>query len=1307
MSNGERSLLSAALGGLFAVVRRVVLLVVDFLRGLFGLEPRLPVRRGVRVIRPQDLLILNFDWVNLRLETVQGSSRLVKSGDGAAYLIVELPPQNIAEKAFFEKVQDYPVERPKPGKREKKIVGDPLPDEYTAKPDPDEQTPGSEEPDAPPIDARIARPSRLVFRVPDDRLPIAWSLDDPVEFDLLDAMRELELSVSANALPPTPLPRIADPDRLRRIWADRIASASEVELSPTTHPMALARLARARRTERTVEAVLGLSERTGSETLTLGAESLTLGSETGLSEVAAADGIHVLPPIPAAPERTHTALETPWHLILSPHRHGAWLHSNAPVTSGVTRKTELWHTRLGVRRGTGNKTVVSEGADPLNTVRAVWCYQPEPQIPTASTDLVEITDHVNAPFRMSLDSFDRENVVHLSSNFRLQKPPSGPGLYDPDPVAVELFMLSSLGAWMNTRGAWEFPQPRGLSVEEWRHRATLGRDHYVRVVYAGFLFPFGHRASLVKITERKFHELPERGDPAYQRQRMFLVVREPVKTFRNTNLKTQGKASADENGWQYDLMMPFEAVRLTTVVSPNLDDPGQFEEVVAGKAQSCFWPHVNGQPFRFHLVATDVDGNRVEMAIPLIFVGKEETDRHLTESSIIQTVQSQYEAAEDAGLLRARAEIRGQKVAFAESSGIDDTAFEVETLTFGAEIPVDLHDDLEWTRPRFFPVLRKADIHVPSMQRIARTTEPSPVVYPVTYLRQGFPKDGQGPNQGEVFLAADPDAGDALQVKFSEQSERSGGFISPDLELSGLSRAIGPVSGKLETAEAADFQPGEYFGALTEAKLFGVFSLVEILNDAGFDEPAKVPRFAGQNLNAVERLLADLAALRSDLSQAGLGGHAAVGIIDTLTDAQTGSIAALAKGGSLQTVQSQLTSLQAEMTSLETAITSLTAGPQEVIRQRLVGLGGLVGTIQDDITASLASSAVSLLQSFAQGGQLPDAVNARFEWRPELKAWGDVFTPHDKRGLVLAVEAAGQIDGAGDEEFTVTASLDDFSLGLGVLNLDFQRLQFRVRNGKKPEIDVQFDDPDGLVFAGILAFIQTLQELLPLDGFADPPDVEVDEQGITASFSLGLPNIAVGIFSLENLKLAAGLNVPFVGPPLSVWFRFCERDDPALVTVSMLGGGFFFGLTLNADGLVMFEGAIEVAAALSLNFGVASGSVKVAAGVYFKIEGDQGNLAGYLRVRGEVEALLIVTISIEIYLELSYEFPPANRVIGTASITVEVEIAFFSVSVEISYSKSFPGPPVDPTFADLMDVELDPQGLAQSSDWEAYCGAFA
>ena len=88
-------------------------------------------------------------------------------------------------------------------------------------------------------------------------------------------------------------------------------------------------------------------------------------------------------------------------------------------------------------------------------------------------------------------------------------------------------MLTALGGWLDSRGAWE---PPGLSVEEWVHRAAMARDHYVRVVYRGFLFPFGHRVSLVKVSERKFHngkatEEQVPGNTAYLRQRLFIVDR--------------------------------------------------------------------------------------------------------------------------------------------------------------------------------------------------------------------------------------------------------------------------------------------------------------------------------------------------------------------------------------------------------------------------------------------------------------------------------------------------------------------------------------------------------------------------------------------------------------------------------------------------------------------------------------------------------------------------------------------------------------------------------------------------------------
>ena len=49
---------------------------------------------------------------------------------------------------------------------------------------------------------------------------------------------------------------------------------------------------------------------------------------------------------------------------------------------------------------------------------------------------------------------------------------------------------------------------------------------------------------------------------------------------------------------------------------------------------------------------------------------------------------------------------------------------------------------------------------------------------------------------------------------------------------------------------------------------------------------------------------------------------------------------------------------------------------------------------------------------------------------------------------------------------------------------------------------------------------------------------------------------------------------------MSMSFKFCTRENPSRLTVSLFGGGFFFGLTLDANGLQVFEGAIEFGAAM-------------------------------------------------------------------------------------------------------------------------------
>src|SRR5207248_3547595 len=81
----------------------------------------------------------------------------------------------------------------------------------------------------------------------------------------------------------------------------------------------------------------------------------------------------------------------------------------------------------------------------------------------------------------------------------------------------------------------KFFQP-AFTIEKYIHQVQEGRDAFVEVTYKGFLLPIGHRAALLKVTQREFW--PENwskkrdGPPvAYLIQRLYIVVRKPDKMF--------------------------------------------------------------------------------------------------------------------------------------------------------------------------------------------------------------------------------------------------------------------------------------------------------------------------------------------------------------------------------------------------------------------------------------------------------------------------------------------------------------------------------------------------------------------------------------------------------------------------------------------------------------------------------------------------------------------------------------------------------------------------------------------------------
>lgn len=951
---------------------------------------------------------------------------------------------------------------------------------------------------------------------------------------------------------------------------------------------------------------------------------------------------------PRPPGALETAIEAPYHLVVSPSRLGAFRHDSAP--KGPPDRSELWRTHLTVRTADG--LLDDDDAD-QRIVRALWNRDNDVQ---------------PAGFTQSLTGSDRDAIVDQTS---------GPEPAVPEtPLQVSNLALSTLGAWFDWKQSWEFP----ATVVDYRHQAFMGRDGYVRVAYPGFLFPFGHRCFLVKITER---EVKHRDAPvAYLWQRWFIVLRQPTRSY-----------PADERD------NPFGQVTISPLVTPDIDPPP--------RDQQPFVPSRGGVPFPFTLSTVDRGGQTRSWSAPLVFVQAGRRER--------QTIVFSPEKASPTYFLVRQIQGRGQTLAVAAPVKAGDTSVEVEHLIFDGKI-----DERNVTSR---PFLTSARAVVPAMRHLAPQAPAVDLVFANRYLSDGLPARAPDappvpgvPNPGELILALSsaPPA-----IDFTSGSDRSGGFVAPNLSVRGMSRALGAVgvSGNGPSpVDAGTFDPASFLaGALP--KLFGLFNLLDLLAPAGLDE---APAFVSDALDAVTNLLTEAQRLRAalDNAQARLaeevaraahsGAQAVAQHAKDQLDARAGTLTT-----HLDAVVAAVRGLPGNPDALRTAADDLAGDLQPLLEA--IGVPGVPAAVRSALTmpvqtlttlTGLAKDAAGLAQLLQ--GAAGSQVTARLHWRPTITAWGlpgvpNIFRPADPHALHIDVEV--RASASAPPAVDIVAEIVDFDLNLigdgttGLMKLMFRRIGFAARSSGKPEVDVVFG---GIGFLGPLSFVDRLRELIPFDGFADPPHVDATPAGVTAGFDLTLPNVSVGVFSLENISLGADARVPFLGDAMTVGFHFCAKDAPFRLTVMAVGGGGWLVLRASPKGLVLLELGLEAAASLAVDLGVASGSVSVAVGVYLRLEADKGLLAAYFRIRGEVEVLGLVSASITLELSLTYHFE-TGKLIGRASLVVEVEVLFFSASVEISVERRLAGSKGDPTMFDVMPPDVD----GENADWARYCDAFA
>ena len=1375
-------------------------------------------RRGQPVVRPDDMAALRIELVNL--DIIPGAPPLVRA-TAKAFIVLHFAPQAFGEQAFFQTAQPA-----KSGGAPDETVDTPRGTQAG------ETGPNAVDP--PPVLARIAGESRLAFAVP-------AGFEAPYTLaGLLAACEQLAPSVPASALPrQEPL--------LEWSWP-LVISVGELAALPARQRASLSRLAV--RLQRAPMASAGLLARQQLGGL-LGA---AVGRLPGV--FAPIERIPRLPriqPRPADPSAIQTAIEMPWRLVLAPHAGERFRHAAQPVVSPATQRIEIWHTRMVLPDSKGLVAPAPQ-PDPQRTVRAVWARtddthtQMQPEFPTGA-DLPPPSD---LPFRATMDDNDRFQIAHLSSNF------SVPG-YHPQPVQADRLMLSPLGGWLDARGAWE---PPGLDVEEWVNHATMGRDHYVRVVYRGLFVCLGHRVSLVKVTERKFHNgrngtTVEPGNAAYLRQRLFIVVREHERTYVEPGL-------VDGDGRVLHNQFPFTRVRILTTITPDLDLPDSPASSIPGYGdRRMFWPCVDGKPFRFDCMGEDLEGRQVTFSLPLIFmINSLASPRKATRTGFTPNYPEAEKHAKAAAaewlartdsvsgrtIPRRRAPLGSQQVAFAPGLQSGDTSAPVENLDFGVRAKgspvngnVDLRDYSDTlTRPVFFPSVLIARVRLPAVAQLAGSGGSNVLSFNEHYLKNGY-----AGNPGEVFMEVDavadpnpPPEARLASLDFSKQTDRSGGFVMPNLQPSAWSRMAGPVSGLADDFRKGVFNPGSAFpsaagalGSLPLPLIFGCIPLgavIETVSDfAG--GAAKLPRFVAEGGSKVESFINELTRLYDivrrladdpsriataaiavaretldDLAQQALAFAAAQAapVKAAIAQAQTAldklalavaplkdvDIDAAPALPGLPAAAAQLQTALAQLSEAVNDASALPAGFRQAVRTVAAQAGGLLADVlalppllaaaralyaalddvvghpellgdllghPDQLAAKLTvvQSAVDGLRTALGGTRLLDGAprkdvlqaldavsNAlglaadllrlleqltgeelviRFNWTPEIKSWGfDPASPilriNDVHGFIVAVEARVKRSG-GAPRVSVLCGLKHFDLVLiapaSFIELNFEKIEFTVDSSARMDVDVVLS---AIKFVGPMSFVETLRDLIPLDGFSDPPALDISERGIDASFGVGLPAIAVGMFNLSNLSLGAGFTVPFIGQPLAVRFNFCTREQPFNLSVMAFGGGGFFGITIDPHGVQILEASFEFGASLSVNFGVASGGVHIMAGLYYRMENNLSSLTGYFRVGGYVSVLGLISASIELYLELRF-VPETGKCSGKAQLTIEVSVFLFSGSVTITCERTFAGANGDPTFRQAMGllpaVALADELAAIDDDtryaWRDYCEAFA
>jgi hypothetical protein len=258
------------------------------------------------------------------------------------------------------------------------------------------------------------------------------------------------------------------------------------------------------------------------------------------------------------------------------------------------------------------------------------------------------------------------------------------------PADARRLWLSSHGAFADIQGFWP-----GQPLERWAQRIVTGRDIHVETVSLGYLAPFGHRAALVTIAERRFLLDTGGGVTSVMVQQTYLELVESEVAYPGRGQRDSGRRLPFVN---VRASLANEApVTVVPLVQGGTDIPGAFEV------------RKGANPVTVDYVLTDRAANpEAAFSYDAWFI--EDTSAHdPAAGASAARVVAKFNARGDR-----RVELGGAAVAFADElapgGGATSKPTESITLLLGSPTGASTGQLDADSRPAFYPEMERARV---------------------------------------------------------------------------------------------------------------------------------------------------------------------------------------------------------------------------------------------------------------------------------------------------------------------------------------------------------------------------------------------------------------------------------------------------------------------------------------------------------------------------------------------------------------------------------------------------------------------